>query len=191
MGGNVCLHVSQKVYPLGVLQGTVLLAPMIKLKDLTTKVFNRLLYPLRSLYGWLFRSRTMVGSGSTNQRETLTRKQYERDPLNFHGASPLKVSVMTLQQCNRTVRALSEFNFPFFILQSENDRVCDPAGAEMLYNQSKSKVKKLCMLSDIDSYHFLAVEPVNPQILDNILDWLDHLSSVCTVQDVPADVESY
>eukprot|EP00963_Diacronema_lutheri_P008857 scaffold776_cov347-Pavlova_lutheri.AAC.55 len=189
MGGNVCLHVSQKVHPSGLLQGTVLLAPMIRIKDIKLKVFNRLVYPLRRLSVWLLGATAEGGSGSTNQQNALTLKQYKQDPLNYHGAAPLKVSLMTLQQCNKTTKALSEFNFPFYIIQSENDRVCDPVGAEMLYTRSTSKVKKISMLSDPDSYHFLSVEPMNLQVLGDILDWMGHQSDGYKNRDPPSGVD--
>lgn len=173
MGGNISLHVSQALHEKGLLQGTILLSPMITINSLKSTTFNRLLLPIARVCSYFLPSMKVVVSSGRDQKHVLLHQQYENDPLNFHGAARMLVAVLTVQQCEKTVQMLDRFNFPFFILQSEHDEICDPSGAEMLYERAASKVKKLNMLSDPDSFHMLSTEPMHLEVLDEVLDWLE------------------
>lgn len=169
------MHVSQKLRASNQICGTVLLAPMIMINDIKSKIIGRIFYPVRKFTKKLFRSRRSAKYDVSESANALLRKQFQEDPLNFKGPPCVLVALSTLQQCDRTYRALEHFDFPFLIVQSENDTICDPEGAIRMYQLAKSKKKDLHMLNDPRSFHLLSIEPMHEEVLQVLLDWIQCL----------------
>jgi len=191
MGGNICLHVSQKLHRMGLIDGTVLLAPMISLEKLASNPLNRLMLPIARALCRIAPAARIPMSKLENKRNAYLQQQFERDPMNQQGAASVQVAILTIEQCRRTVEMLDQVDFPFFVLHSEHDEIVDPEGSHMLYERAASKIKKLSVLNHPKSFHLLAGEPMHLEVLSAIFDWLDHrwLDTI-THQGTPTPAQS-
>lgn len=107
-------------------------------------------------------------------------KRYQDDPLNYHGGIMLGTGSMILDVRSRrshnqepsspfpqmmdTIQLTADkMVFPILLLQGEDDRICDPAGAKKYYEMLPSKDKKLILypkVRDVTSvYSYASVEP--------------------------------
>ena len=107
--------------------------------------------------------------------DTLAVKRYQEDPLNYHGGimlgtgsmildvrshqSRLSIAIshhrlrikfkalsLTLLQMMDTIQVTADkMTLPILLLQGEEDRICDPAGAKKYYEMLPSKDKKLIL----------------------------------------------
>ena len=174
MGGNISVHVSQKLHCMGLVDGTVLLAPMISLEKLASSPLNRVMLPIARALCRIAPSARIPMSKMENKRNAYLQQQFERDPMNQQGAASVQVAILTIEQCHRTVEMLDQVDFPFFVLHSEHDEIVDPEGSHMLYERAASKIKKLSVLNHPKSFHLLAGEPMHLEVLSAIFEWLDH-----------------
>eukprot|EP00963_Diacronema_lutheri_P008859 scaffold776_cov347-Pavlova_lutheri.AAC.57 len=174
MGGNISVHVSQKLHRMGIVDGTILLAPMISLEKLAASPLNRVMLPIARALCRIAPATRIPMSKLENKRNAYLQQQFERDPMNQQGSASVQVAILTIEQCRRTVEMLDQVDFPFFVLHSQHDEIVDPEGSHMLYERAASRIKKLSVLDHPKSFHLLAGEPMHLEVLSAIFDWLEH-----------------
>jgi acylglycerol lipase len=100
-------------------------------------------------------------------------KAYETDPLNYHGNVRVRVGQQIVEMSRMVKARLSEITLPLFIIHGVQDKICPPAGSEVLYRGAGSKDKTLKLYPDL--YHEIHNETPAEQkiVLDDIAAWLN------------------
>jgi len=109
--------------------------------------------------------------GDTISRDPDIVTQYNTDPLNFRS----KLAAHTGAEINQTLHYLQQnlekITLPLFILQGGADRLVNPAGSKLLYEQAASKDKTLKVYEGL--FHEILNEPEKDQVMADILAWMD------------------
>jgi alpha-beta hydrolase superfamily lysophospholipase len=95
---------------------------------------------------------------------------YNADPLVFHGKTPARLAAEMLRGMMRVTTEGKKISLPLFILQGSEDKIVDPAGAQMLYNLVSSQDKTLKLYPGL--YHEVHNEPQRDVMFKNLEDWL-------------------
>ncbi|PIK45138.1 hypothetical protein BSL78_17998 [Apostichopus japonicus] len=111
-------------------------------------------------------------SSSLISRDPAVAKDYDEDPLVFHGG-PKVGFVVKMHNCIQAVlQAASSVEWPYFLLHGDADQICDVGGSRTFHNSAKSKDKTLKVYEGY--YHELDKEPEEyaKVILDDMREWL-------------------
>ncbi|XP_054708604.1 monoglyceride lipase-like isoform X2 [Uloborus diversus] len=151
-------------------KGVVLIGPCIATNpDLATPLKVKLAKFMR----WLA-PKFPVGGIDMNQVSSDPKvvKKMKQDPLRFHGFCTAGLGASLLDSCEEIQGSIPTISFPFLICQGEEDKLCIPEGALMMYEKSSSKDKTLKMYPK--AYHNLLYEPngIAQQCTSDILEWL-------------------
>ncbi len=95
---------------------------------------------------------------------------YANDPLVFHGKTPARLAAEMLKAMQRVSAEVSKISLPFIVVQGGQDKLVDPAGAQMLYDQASSKDKTIKIYAGL--YHEVFNEPERAQVLGDVETWL-------------------
>ncbi len=96
---------------------------------------------------------------------------YINDPLVFHGKTPARLGSEMLSAMQRITAEAGQITLPFILVQGSEDRLVDPAGAQMLYDQASSDDKTLKIYDGL--YHEVFNEPERGQALKDVEIWLE------------------
>ena len=96
---------------------------------------------------------------------------YVDDPLVFHGKTPARLAAEMLRAMMRVTAEMVTIVLPVLIIQGSEDKLVDPAGAQMLYDAASSQDKALKMYEGM--FHEVCNEPECALVLDDVADWLD------------------
>jgi acylglycerol lipase len=109
--------------------------------------------------------------GETISRDPKIVDQYNTDPLNFRS----KLAAHTGAEINQTLHYLQQhldkIRLPLLILHGGADRLVNPAGSKLLYEQAASKDKTLKVYEGL--YHEILNEPEKDQVMSDMLAWMD------------------
>ena len=97
-------------------------------------------------------------------------KAYQDDPLVFHGKTPARLGAEMLGAMNRVNAGLGTLALPFIVIQGGQDKLVDPGGAQMLYDDAGSKDKTLKMYEGL--YHEVHNEPEREVMFKDLESWL-------------------
>lgn len=99
-------------------------------------------------------------------------KQYEDDPLVYHGKLKCRQVATMLDAMETVGKSLSDIEWPFLILHGEPDTLTSVKGSKLMFEKAKSKDKKLKLFPD--AYHQLhgELEPVKSETLNLIASWI-------------------
>ena len=95
---------------------------------------------------------------------------YANDPLVFHGKTPARLAAEMLKAMQRVTAELGKITLPFIAVQGGQDKLVDPTGAQMLYDQASSKDKTLKIYDGL--YHEVFNEPERARVLGDVETWL-------------------
>ncbi len=95
---------------------------------------------------------------------------YAKDPLVFHGKTPARLAAEMLKAMQRASTELGKITLPFITVQGGQDKLVDPAGAQMLYDQASSKDKTIKIYDGL--YHEVFNEPERARVLSDVETWL-------------------
>ncbi len=95
---------------------------------------------------------------------------YDNDPLVFHGKTPARLAAEMLKAMQRVTAELGKITLPFIAVQGGQDKLVDPAGAQMLYDQASSKDKTIKIYDGL--YHEVFNEPERARVLGDVETWL-------------------
>ncbi len=95
---------------------------------------------------------------------------YANDPLVFHGKTPARLAAEMLKAMQRVTAELGKITLPFIAVQGGQDKLVDPAGAQMLYDRASSKDKTIKIYDGL--YHEVFNEPERARVLSDVETWL-------------------
>jgi acylglycerol lipase len=97
-------------------------------------------------------------------------KAYVNDPLVFHGKTPARLAAEMLKAMMRVTAETNKITLPFIVIQGSQDKLVDPGGAQMLYDNAGSKDKTLKMYEGL--YHEVHNEPEREVMFKDVESWL-------------------
>jgi alpha-beta hydrolase superfamily lysophospholipase len=71
----------------------------------------------------------------------------------------------------RVTAEAETINLPFIVIQGSEDKLVDPAGAQMLYDKASSADKRIKIYEGL--YHEVFNEPEREEVLKDVEVWLD------------------
>jgi alpha-beta hydrolase superfamily lysophospholipase len=153
-------------------KGAIISAPLAKISENTPpaaiaigKIFSSLLPGL----GVLAVDATAVSS------DPAVVTAYANDPLNFHGKVPARLAAEILSTVARLNAAAATIRLPIILVQGSADKLVDPGGAQMIYDQATSTDKTIKFYEGY--YHEVFNEPGRDRVLNDVEAWLEkHLS---------------
>ncbi len=95
---------------------------------------------------------------------------YVNDPLVFHGKTPARLAAEMLKAMQRVSTEVGKISLPFIVVQGSEDKLVDPGGAQMLYDQAGSKDKTVKIYPGL--YHEVFNEPERAAVLTDVETWL-------------------
>eukprot|EP00005_Dracoamoeba_jomungandri_P003586 CAMPEP_0174259386 /NCGR_PEP_ID=MMETSP0439-20130205/8209_1 /TAXON_ID=0 /ORGANISM="Stereomyxa ramosa, Strain Chinc5" /LENGTH=157 /DNA_ID=CAMNT_0015343247 /DNA_START=283 /DNA_END=753 /DNA_ORIENTATION=+ len=146
--------------------GVLLSAPLLKKADNISN-FTILMARCVRLFAPHFGILALDPAGVSRDPKVV--RDYENDPLIYHGKITSSLGVELLQVVNYFKDNLNKVEFPFLVLQGTDDVLVNPQGAEDLYNQSTSKDKEIRIYSRL--YHEIFNEPERHEIFGDVVRW--------------------
>lgn len=150
------------------LAGAVISAPAIKVSDSispATIMAGRLFSTIAPKLGILALDATAISS------DPAVVDAYLKDPLVYNGKVTARLAAEMLGAMQRVTREVSTIHLSLLIVQGTADRLVDPGGATMLYEQSSSADKTLKTYENF--FHEVMNEPGRAQVLGDIEAWLE------------------
>jgi len=103
-------------------------------------------------------------------RDPSVVKAYVDDPLVHTGKTTARLAAEILRAMQRFPQEASRITLPILLLQGGEDRLVDPAGAQMLFETVGSSDKTLKIYEGL--YHEIFNEPEKDQVLGDMEQWL-------------------
>jgi acylglycerol lipase len=169
MGGCVALAYAARHQEK--LDGLVLSAPLAALEAASpaTRMVGRALSVLAPRLGVF----AIDSSGVSRDPEVV--RDYDADPLNYHGKLPAR----TVAELSNTVasfpEAVAKFTLPVLVMHGTADRIVPPVATAMIEERAGSD--DLTVIRYDGLYHELLNEPERERVVGDIADWLDSHTS--------------
>ncbi|XP_038668564.1 monoglyceride lipase-like isoform X2 [Scyliorhinus canicula] len=100
-------------------------------------------------------------------------KNFENDPLNYHGPYKMKFTVQVLQAVAKLEKILPSITWPMLILHGDADKLCDIRGSFLLYKKASSIDKTLKIFSKCFHQLHREVPRVQGEVYALIGKWID------------------
>lgn len=148
------------------IKGAVISAPIIKILGLsrTMIALGKVLSVIAPKAGL----KKLDATGISRSPEVVD--AYNDDPLVFHGKTPARWGGECLKAMLYVTDHMREISQPFIALQGEADKMADPTGVRMLYEEAGSTDKILKTYPGL--YHEIFNEPEHEQVLKDVEAWL-------------------
>ncbi len=165
MGGLIALHYlldNQAGF-----RGAVLSSPLLKTSEAispATIIIGKILSALVPRIGLL----PLDAEGICRDPDVV--EAYVNDPLVHQGRTPARLAAELLQAMRHVTAELDQLTLPFIVVQAGDDKLVDPAGAEILYHGASSEDKTLKIYDRL--YHEVCNEPEREQVLQDLETWL-------------------
>jgi alpha-beta hydrolase superfamily lysophospholipase len=104
-------------------------------------------------------------------RDPQVVEAYVNDPLVFHDKTPARLGAEMLSAMTRITEEVGKLSLPMIIVQGSEDRLVDPSGAQMLYDNANSADKTLKIYDGM--YHEIFNEPDRERVLTDVENWLE------------------
>jgi acylglycerol lipase len=101
-------------------------------------------------------------------------RDYEQDPLNFHGKLPARTVAEMTGAVARFPDEVPGLRLPLLVMHGGADGLVPVAGSRMVHERAGSEDKTLVVYDDL--YHEILNEPEQNEVLDRIVGWLDERS---------------
>jgi alpha-beta hydrolase superfamily lysophospholipase len=112
----------------------------------------------------------MVLDASAISQDKAVVEAYVNDPLVYRGKITCRFGAEMLATLRKLPSEMPEINLPILIMHGTADRLCDPEGSRILYDQVNSKDKALKLYEGF--YHEIFNEPGHEQVLADMEAWL-------------------
>ncbi len=148
-------------------RGAVISAASIKVPSnisSTTILMGKVLSAIAPKAGLLALDATGVS------RDPAVVAAYVGDPLVFHGKTPARLAAEMLRAMKRVTAEVAKINLPFMVVQGNADKLVDPDGTQLLYDQAKSKDKTIKRYEGL--YHEVFNEPEHELVLTDVENWI-------------------
>lgn len=103
-------------------------------------------------------------------RDSSVVEAYINDPLVFHGKMPARLSAEMLRAMIRVSGEAKKISLPMLIIQGSEDKLIDPGGSRMLYEQSSSTDKTIKFYEGF--YHEVHNDPGCEVMFKELEEWL-------------------
>jgi alpha-beta hydrolase superfamily lysophospholipase len=117
------------------------------------------------------RARLLPFDANTVSRDPQVVAAYVGDPLVYNKSASLKLSDELLAGMNHLIENAGQIHLPVLILHGGADRAVDPESSELLHELVSSEDKTLRIYDGL--YHELYNEPEHPEVIAEVLEWLD------------------
>jgi acylglycerol lipase len=147
--------------------GAVISAPLVKIDasiSQATITLGKILSVLIPKAGVL----ALDANGVSRDPEVV--RVYVNDPLVFHGKTPARLAAELLKAMRRVTAEADKITLPFIVVQGGEDKLVDPAAAQMLYDKAGSQDKTIKIYKGL--YHEVFNEPERARVLKDIETWL-------------------
>ena len=148
-------------------KGAVISAPAIKVSDSISRatiIIGKILSVLAPKAGVL----ALNARNVSRDPEVVT--AYLNDPLVFHGKTPARLAAELLKTMLRVAAEAGKITLSFIVVQGGDDKLVDPAGAQMLYDKAGSQDKTIKVYEGL--YHEVFNEPERARVLKDVETWL-------------------
>lgn len=150
------------------LTGAIISAPAIKVSDSIS--------PVTILAGRVFSSIApklglLALDASTICSDPAVVQAYIDDPLVYNGKITARLAAEMLGAMQRVTREVGTIHLPMLIVQGTADKLVDPAGAKMLFEQSSSSDKTFKAYDGF--YHEVFNEPGRAKVFSDLQEWLE------------------
>ena len=108
---------------------------------------------------------------SAVSRDPAVVKDYDEDPLNYHGKLPARTVAELSSAIDSFPDSVTKFTLPMLVMHGTADRLVPIAGAEMVVERAGSEDKKFIRYDGL--FHEILNEPERDRVLKDIADWLD------------------
>jgi acylglycerol lipase len=98
-------------------------------------------------------------------------RDYEQDPLNFHGKLPARTVAELTGAVARFPDEVTRLRLPLLVMHGGADQLVPVAGSRMVHERAGSDDKTLVVYDEL--YHEILNEPEQGEVLDRIVGWLD------------------
>ena len=112
---------------------------------------------------------TTIDAATISQDQAVV-DAYLNDPLVYKGRVRARLGAELIRTYQQLRQRISWINLPVLIMHGTADRLCEPDGSQMLYEQVSSEDKTLKLYQDF--YHEIFNEPGREQVLADIETWL-------------------
>jgi alpha-beta hydrolase superfamily lysophospholipase len=148
-------------------KGAVISAPAIKVSDSISKstiFMGKILSTIAPKAG------VLALDANNISRDPQVVQTYVNDPLVFHGKTPARLAAEMLKAMLRVTTEVGKISLPFMVVQGGQDKLVDPGGAQMLYDQASSSDKTIKIYPAL--YHEVFNEPERAMVLNDVETWL-------------------
>ena len=104
-------------------------------------------------------------------RDPAVVQAYIDDPLVYSGKTTARLAAELLKAMRRISSEAAKITLPVLILQGGEDKLVDPAGAQMLYDKVSSPDKTIKIYDHL--YHEIINEPERHAVLADMEKWLE------------------
>src|SRR3954449_13029944 len=108
---------------------------------------------------------------SAVSRDPEVVKDYDADPLNYHGKLPARTVAELAKAIDGFPDAVAKFELPLLVMHGTADRLVPIAAGQMVADHAGSEDKTWKPYEGL--FHEILNEPERQQVLDDIADWLD------------------
>jgi alpha-beta hydrolase superfamily lysophospholipase len=108
---------------------------------------------------------------STVSRDPEMVRDYDADPLNFHGKLPARTVHEMAQEVGRFPDTVPRIAVPLLVQVGTGDLLVPPESSELVYEWASSEDKTLKRYDGL--YHEILNEPERQTVVADMLDWLD------------------
>jgi alpha-beta hydrolase superfamily lysophospholipase len=100
---------------------------------------------------------------------------YRDDPLVYNGKTTARISNELNNAITQVEKNGSNINQPLLLLHGADDRICDPAWSQYLFDMVSSQDKQLIIYEGL--YHEIYNEPEAATVFNDVLRWLEEHTS--------------
>jgi acylglycerol lipase len=182
MGGLIALHTAHASQALW--SGLILSGPGLVFDPAVDTPVNRFL--ARALASLLPKLEVQTLNTATLCTDPVVVRQYERDPLVYHGALRVRMGNETIKAVEEVRTWAGELTLPLLIVHGEKDVLCNPAGSTWLVGAIGSADKTLKVYPGL--YHEIFMEAQGPSIVREVAEWMgQHLGGAAAAGEAAGE----
>jgi acylglycerol lipase len=108
---------------------------------------------------------------STVSRDPAVVRDYDSDPLNYHGKLPARTVHEMAQEIGRFPETIPSITVPLLLQVGTGDQLVPPESSELVYKWASSEDKTIKRYDGL--YHEILNEPERDAVVADTLGWLD------------------
>ena len=108
---------------------------------------------------------------STVSRDPEVVRDYDEDPLNYHGKLPARTVHELSQEVGRFPESIPSITVPLLVQVGTGDKLVPPAASELVYERASSGDKTIKRYDGL--FHEILNEPERDAVVADTLAWLD------------------